>query len=69
MIDAAVAALPIAFSTYDTMLRLTFVAGGPELAGMRLEDYVGKHASEVTSNPSALRALEKALNGSETSRA
>ncbi len=66
LIDAAVAALPIAFSTYDTMLRLTFVAGGPELAGMRLEDYVGKHASEVTSNPSALRALEKALNGSET---
>jgi diguanylate cyclase (GGDEF)-like protein/PAS domain S-box-containing protein len=66
LIDAAVAALPIAFSTYDTMLRLTFVAGGRELSGTRLHDYVGKHASEITTNRDALLALEHALAGSET---
>jgi diguanylate cyclase (GGDEF)-like protein/PAS domain S-box-containing protein len=66
LIDAAVAALPIAFSTYDTTLRLTFVAGGREPAGMRLDDYVGRHISEITTNPEALLALESALAGEET---
>jgi diguanylate cyclase (GGDEF)-like protein/PAS domain S-box-containing protein len=63
LIDAAVVALPIAFSTYDTMLRLTFVAGG---RGSRLDDYVGRHATDITTNPDALLALESALAGSET---
>ena len=66
LIDAAVAALPIAFSTYDTMLRLTFVVGRRELAGLRVEDLIGRHASEITSDPTALLALENALAGSET---
>src|ERR1700733_2756597 len=54
LIDAAVAALPIAFSTYDTALRLTFVAGGRELTGVRIEDYLGMHASELLTDPDAL---------------
>jgi diguanylate cyclase (GGDEF)-like protein/PAS domain S-box-containing protein len=66
LIDAAVAALPIAFSTYDTTLRLTFVAGGRELDGMRLADYVGMHVSDITNNLSTMRALEDALSGAET---
>jgi len=70
LIDAAVTALPIVFSTFDTSFRLTFVAGGRELAGIRLEEYVGKHVSEITADPSALAALEGALAGAEsTSRA
>ena len=66
LIDAAVGALPIAFSTYDTTLRLTYVAGGRELTGVRLEDYVGMHATELLTDPEALQALEAALAGTET---
>ncbi len=66
LIDAAVAALPIAFSTYDTALRLTFIAGGRELEGTRLEDYVGLHVSEITTNTNSVLALERALAGAET---
>jgi PAS domain S-box-containing protein len=51
LIDAAVAALPILFSTYDTALRLTFVAGGRALEGARLEDHIGKHATELLTSP------------------
>jgi diguanylate cyclase (GGDEF)-like protein/PAS domain S-box-containing protein len=70
VIDAAVAALPVVFTTYDTSLRLTFVAGQRELAGIRLKDYVGKHVSEIVTDPSAPLALEQALAGLEsTSRA
>ncbi len=67
LIDAAVAALPIAFSTYDTALRLTFVAGGRELTDIRLEDYIGKHVTEILTNDDALQSLEAALAGTETS--
>ena len=66
LISAAVGALPIVFSTFDTSFRLTFVAGGRELEGMRLEDYIGKHISEITAEPSALVALEGALAGAES---
>jgi diguanylate cyclase (GGDEF)-like protein/PAS domain S-box-containing protein len=66
LIDAAVAALPIAFSTYDTALRLTFIAGGRELEGARLEDYVGRPVSEITTNTNSVKALERALAGAET---
>lgn len=70
VIDAAVAALPVVFTTYDTSLRLTFVAGERELAGIRLKDYVGKHVSEIVTDASGLLALEQALAGLEsTSRA
>jgi diguanylate cyclase (GGDEF)-like protein/PAS domain S-box-containing protein len=66
LIDAAVAALPIAFSTYDTELRLTFVAGARELTDARLADYVGKHVTEILTDAKALQALEAALAGTET---
>jgi diguanylate cyclase (GGDEF)-like protein/PAS domain S-box-containing protein len=66
LIDAAVAALPIAFSTYDTELRLTFVAGARELTDARLGDYVGKHVTEILTDAKALQALEAALAGTET---
>ena len=70
VIDAAVAALPVVFTTYDTSLRLTFAAGERELAGIRLKDYVGKHVSEIVTDASGLLALEQALAGLEsTSRA
>jgi diguanylate cyclase (GGDEF)-like protein/PAS domain S-box-containing protein len=66
LIDAAVAALPIAFSTYDTELRLTFIAGVRELEDTRIEDFVGLHVSEITTNTSSMQALERALAGAET---
>ncbi len=70
VIDAAAAALPVVFTTYDTNLRLTFAAGERELAGVRLKDYVGKHVSEITTDEGGLFALEQALAGLEsTSRA
>jgi PAS domain S-box-containing protein len=70
LINAAVTALPIVFLTFDTSFRLTFVAGGRELAGMRLEEYIGKHISEIIGDPSALEALKEAVAGAEsTSRA
>jgi diguanylate cyclase (GGDEF)-like protein/PAS domain S-box-containing protein len=67
LIDAAVAALPIAFSTYDTELRLTFVAGGRESAHGHPDDYVGRHVTDIVSDADALHALEVALSGTETS--
>ncbi len=70
VIDAAVAALPVVFTTYDTSLRLTFAAGERELAGIRLKDYVGKHVSEIAPDAGGLFALEQALAGLQsTSRA
>jgi diguanylate cyclase (GGDEF)-like protein/PAS domain S-box-containing protein len=67
LIDAAVAALPIAFSMYDTTLRLTFVAGGREVTGANLEDYVGRNVRDILTDADSLHALETALTGSETS--
>ncbi len=70
VIDAAVAALPVVFTTYDTSLRLTFAAGQRELADIRLKDYVGKHVSEIVNDARGVLALEQALAGFEsTSRA
>jgi len=66
LIDAAIATLPVTFTTFDRSLRLTSVAGGLGRAGARAEDFLGKHFSEITDDPAALAALQKALAGSES---
>ena len=66
LVDAAVAALPVAFSTFDRDLRLTFVASGAtRTAGVDMA-YLGKHISELSDNADTIRALEQALGGAET---
>jgi diguanylate cyclase (GGDEF)-like protein/PAS domain S-box-containing protein len=66
LIDAAVAALPVAFSTFDANLRLTFVASGSQPGGVQEDDYIGRHISQLTDNPETIRALERALAGTES---
>jgi diguanylate cyclase (GGDEF)-like protein/PAS domain S-box-containing protein len=66
LIDAAVAALPVAFSTFDANLRLTFVASGSQPGGLLEDEYLGRHISELTDNPETILALERALAGSES---
>jgi diguanylate cyclase (GGDEF)-like protein/PAS domain S-box-containing protein len=66
LIDAAVTGLPIIFSTFDVGLHLTFVAGGREVAGMHLEDYIGKHILEISPDVGVAAALEAALGGMES---
>jgi diguanylate cyclase (GGDEF)-like protein/PAS domain S-box-containing protein len=67
VIDAAVAALPVSFTTLDCDLRLTFIAGGGLVrAGTRPGDFLGKHVSELTGDPATLFALENALAGIES---
>jgi diguanylate cyclase (GGDEF)-like protein len=66
LIDAAIKALPVTFSTFDTDLRLTFVAGGREQAGVAPDAYLGRAIAEITDDASTIRALEVALAGSES---
>ena len=66
LIHAAIATLPVTFTTFDRNLRFTFLAGGLERVGNRPEDFIGRHASEVTDDSATLRALENALAGSES---
>jgi diguanylate cyclase (GGDEF)-like protein len=66
LIAAAIAALPVAFSTFDRNLRLSFVVGGRERGGIPPEEYLGKHISEITDDAGAIRALRKALAGIES---
>ncbi|HVC40479.1 MAG TPA: EAL domain-containing protein [Candidatus Saccharimonadales bacterium] len=66
LIDAAVAALPVAFSTFDRNLRLTFVASGASRPGGVDQGYLGRHISELSDNSDTIKALEQALSGSET---
>jgi diguanylate cyclase (GGDEF)-like protein/PAS domain S-box-containing protein len=66
LIDAAVTALPVAFSTFDRDLRLTFVASGASQPSGRDLGYLGKHISELSDNADTIKALEQALGGSET---
>ncbi len=69
LVEAAVAALPVTFSTFDRDLRLTFVASGPTRTGGIDMAYLGRHISEITDNTDTIRALERALGGAEaTSR-
>jgi diguanylate cyclase (GGDEF)-like protein/PAS domain S-box-containing protein len=66
LIDAAISALPVTFSTFDADLRLTFVAGGRDQAGVAPGEYLGKAIKEITHDPAAIRALEVALAGFES---
>lgn len=66
LIDAAVAALPVAFSTFDRDLRLTFVASGANPSGASDTAFIGRHISELSDNPETIRSLERALGGSES---
>ncbi len=66
LIDAAIVALPVTLSTFDTDLRLTFVAGGRQQARVYPDEYLGKRITEITHDPAAIRALEVALGGSDS---
>jgi diguanylate cyclase (GGDEF)-like protein len=66
LIDAAIAALPVTVSTFDTDLRLTCVAGGRETARVYPGEYLGKRITEITHDPAAIRALEVALGGADS---
>jgi diguanylate cyclase (GGDEF)-like protein/PAS domain S-box-containing protein len=66
LVDAAVAALPVVFSTFDRDLRLTFVASGATRTGGVDMAYLGKHISELSDNADTIGALEQALGGAET---
>jgi diguanylate cyclase (GGDEF)-like protein/PAS domain S-box-containing protein len=66
LIDAAVAALPVAFTTFNRDLRLTFVASGATRKGDLDMRSLGKHISELSDNSDTILALEQALGGSET---
>ncbi len=66
LIDAAIAALPMTFTAFDTGLRCTYVAGGLGQRTTTAESILGKHVSEYTQHPPTLRALRRALQGSES---
>jgi diguanylate cyclase (GGDEF)-like protein len=66
LIDAAVAALPVTFTTLDGNLRLTSIAGGLDRHQTRREDLLGKHISEFTDDPETFLALRNALAGIES---
>jgi diguanylate cyclase (GGDEF)-like protein len=66
LIDAAVATLPVSFSTFDRELRLTSVVGSREQAGMPLATYLGKPITEIISDGAAIQALRDALAGAES---
>ncbi|HWF57420.1 MAG TPA: EAL domain-containing protein, partial [Candidatus Dormibacteraeota bacterium] len=66
VIDAAVATLPVTFTTVDRDLRMTSIAGGLERAGTRVGDFLGHHISEFTTDPESLQALASALAGVES---
>jgi diguanylate cyclase (GGDEF)-like protein/PAS domain S-box-containing protein len=66
LIDAAVAALPVTFTTLDSNLRFTAIAGGLDRHGNRREDFLGRHVSEFTDDPEAVLALRNALAGIES---
>ena len=66
VIDAAVAALPVTFTTLDGDLRFTSVAGGLERRQERPHAFLGKHVSEVSDDAATLLGLQNALAGSES---
>jgi diguanylate cyclase (GGDEF)-like protein/PAS domain S-box-containing protein len=66
LIDAAVMTLPVVFTTFDTTGRATFVAGGRELEGISVDDYIGKRISEITPDARASLAIDGALMGTES---
>jgi diguanylate cyclase (GGDEF)-like protein/PAS domain S-box-containing protein len=63
MVDAAAAALPVTFTTFDADLVFTSVVGGLQRAGTRASDFLGRHVSELTQDEATLAALNEALAG------
>ena len=66
LIDAAIAALPVSFSMFDSDLRLSFIATGTTPTGSQNPDYIGRHISELTDNQETVVAMEQALGGAES---
>ena len=66
MIDAATAALPVTFTTFDVDLKFTSVVGGLERAGTSPGDFLGRHVSEFTQDRASLAALNAALEGTQS---
>jgi diguanylate cyclase (GGDEF)-like protein/PAS domain S-box-containing protein len=66
LIDVAVAALPVTFTTFDSDLRITSLAGGLKHPGSQPDYLLAKHVSEITEDPATLLAVEEALAGSES---
>jgi len=66
LIETAIALLPVSFTTLDSNLRFTSVAGGLERRGTRPHDFLGRHVSEIIDDPAALLALQNALGGAES---
>ncbi len=66
LIDAAVTALPVSFSMFDTDLRLSYAAGGGQHIARSDPAHLGHQISELTDNPDTVLALEQALTGSES---
>ena len=68
VIDAALAALPVTFTTLDRDLRFTSVAGGLGPSVARPENLLGRHVSDFDDDPATLASLKHALAGSESTR-
>jgi diguanylate cyclase (GGDEF)-like protein/PAS domain S-box-containing protein len=67
LLKAALEALPVTFTTFDTDLRFTSVEGGLNEPGTTPQMCLGKPVTEVTKDPPTLRALHEALAGGESS--
>jgi diguanylate cyclase (GGDEF)-like protein/PAS domain S-box-containing protein len=66
LVAAAIATLPVTFTTLDRDLRFTSVAGGLDPRASGPTEVLGKHISELTDDPATFRALRNALAGSRS---
>ena len=66
LIDVAIASLPMTFTAFDLNLRFTYVAGGLARRGRRAASFLGKHVTEVTRHRPTIKALERAVEGTES---
>src|ERR1035437_4940056 len=66
LVAAAIATLPVTFTTLDRDLRFTSVAGGLDPRASGPTEVLCKHISELTDDPATFRALRNALAGSRS---
>jgi diguanylate cyclase (GGDEF)-like protein/PAS domain S-box-containing protein len=66
LVEAAVASLPVSFSTFDRDLYLTFVVGGHEQEGTSPDAYLGRSITEITRDRVVIQALRDARAGADT---
>ncbi len=66
LVAAAIATLPVTFTTLDRDLRFTSVAGGLDSRASGSPEVLGKHVSEFTDDSATFRALRNALAGSRS---